>query len=47
MFGGMDIGTMDVLYEHGTGREYSLEVEGTSSDLCLDQAEEDTLVSEI
>ena len=32
---------MDVLHEHETGREYILEVNGTSSGLRPDQAEED------
>lgn len=41
MFGGLDICTVDVLHEHGTGREYILEVNGTSSGLCPDQADED------
>lgn len=41
MFGGLDICTVDVLHDRDTGQEYILEVNGTSSGLCPDQADED------
>ena len=41
MFGGLDIGTVDLLHEEETGREYIIEVNGTSSGLAPDHAAED------
>jgi len=41
MFGGLDILTVDAIVEEGTGKEYILEVNGTSSGLHPDCAEED------
>ena len=41
LFGGLDICTVDVIYEAETGKEYILEVNGTSSGLCPEQAAED------
>ena len=41
MFGGLDICTVDVLHEAESGREYILEVNGTSSGLAPDMAAED------
>mmetsp|Transcript_62988 Transcript_62988/g.177667 ORF Transcript_62988/g.177667 Transcript_62988/m.177667 type:complete len:348 (+) Transcript_62988:145-1188(+) len=41
MFGGLDILTVDAIVEEGTGREVILEVNGTSSGLHPDRAEED------
>jgi glutathione synthase/RimK-type ligase-like ATP-grasp enzyme len=41
MFGGLDILTVDAIVEEGTGREYILEVNGTSSGLHPDRAAED------
>jgi glutathione synthase/RimK-type ligase-like ATP-grasp enzyme len=41
MFGGLDILTVDAMVEQGTGKEYILEVNGTSSGLAPDYAEED------
>lgn len=41
MFGGLDILTVDAIVEQGTGKEYILEVNGTSSGLAPDYADED------
>lgn len=41
MFGGLEILTVDAIVEEGTGKEYILEVNGTSSGLHPDYAEED------
>jgi len=41
MFGGLDIFTVDVIVEEGTGKEYILEVNGTSSGLHPDCEAED------
>jgi len=41
MFGGLDILTVDAIVEEGTGKEYILEVNGTSSGLAPDYADED------
>merc|ERR1712146_810897 len=41
MFGGLDILTVDAIVEEGTGKEYIMEVNGTSSGLAPDFAEED------
>ena len=41
MFGGLDILTVDAIVEEETGKEYILEVNGTSSGLHPDCAEED------
>lgn len=41
MFGGLDIMTVDAIVEEGTGNEYILEVNGTSSGLHPDCAAED------
>eukprot|EP00697_Spironema_sp_BW2_P002257 gnl/Spiro4/13035_TR6913_c0_g1_i1.p1 gnl/Spiro4/13035_TR6913_c0_g1~~gnl/Spiro4/13035_TR6913_c0_g1_i1.p1 ORF type:complete len:327 (-),score=86.45 gnl/Spiro4/13035_TR6913_c0_g1_i1:62-1012(-) len=41
MFGGLDICTVDALHDQRTGREVILEVNGTSSGLSPDRAEED------
>lgn len=41
MFGGLDILTVDAIIEEGTGKELILEVNGTSSGLHPDRAEED------
>jgi len=41
MFGGLDILTVDAIVEEGTGKEYILEVNGTSSGLAPDCADED------
>ena len=41
MFGGLDILTVDAIVEKGTGKEYILEVNGTSSGLHPDYSEED------
>jgi len=41
MFGGLDILTVDAIIEEGSGRELILEVNGTSSGLHPDRAEED------
>mmetsp|Transcript_14775 Transcript_14775/g.31824 ORF Transcript_14775/g.31824 Transcript_14775/m.31824 type:complete len:338 (+) Transcript_14775:60-1073(+) len=41
MFGGLEILTVDAIVEEGTGKEYILEVNGTSSGLHPDCAEED------
>jgi len=41
MFGGLDILTVDAIIEEGTGKEYILEVNGTSSGLHPDRAAED------
>jgi len=43
MFGGLDILTVDAIHESSTGREYILEVNGTSSGLAPDVAAEDNL----
>lgn len=43
MFGGLDILTVDAIIEEGTGSEFILEVNGTSSGLHPDKAEEDNL----
>lgn len=43
-FGGLDILTVDAIVEEGTGREYILEVNGTSSGLHPDRAAEDNLI---
>ena len=43
MCSGMDILTVDVIHEAASGREYILEVNGTSSGLAPDFAEEDNL----
>lgn len=41
MFGGLEILTVDAIVEEGTGKEYILEVNGTSSGLHPDFADED------
>jgi glutathione synthase/RimK-type ligase-like ATP-grasp enzyme len=41
MFGGLDILTVDAIVEEGTGKEFILEVNGTSSGLHPDRAAED------
>ena len=41
MFGGLDILTVDVIHDSATGKEYILEVNGTSSGLMPERAEED------
>lgn len=41
MFGGLDILTVDAIIEEGTGKEYILEVNGTSSGLCPETEIED------
>ena len=41
MFGGLDILTVDAIVEEGTGQELILEVNGTSSGLHPDCAQED------
>lgn len=41
MFGGLDILTVDAIVEEGTGKEYIMEVNGTSSGLAPDYAAED------
>jgi D-alanine-D-alanine ligase-like ATP-grasp enzyme len=41
MLGGLDILTVDAIVERGTGKEYILEVNGTSSGLSPDHAAED------
>jgi len=41
MFGGLDICTVDAIIEDGTGKEYILEVNGTSSGFHPEKAEED------
>eukprot|EP00933_Yihiella_yeosuensis_P039127 TRINITY_DN3307_c1_g2_i1.p1 TRINITY_DN3307_c1_g2~~TRINITY_DN3307_c1_g2_i1.p1 ORF type:complete len:350 (+),score=62.01 TRINITY_DN3307_c1_g2_i1:93-1142(+) len=43
MFGGLDILTVDAIVEEDTGKEYILEVNGTSSGLHPDKADEDNL----
>lgn len=43
MFGGLDILTVDAIVEEGTGKEFILEVNGTSSGLHPDRAAEDNL----
>jgi len=43
MFGGLDILTVDAIHESSTGREYILEVNGTSSGLAPDTSEEDNI----
>mmetsp|Transcript_11266 Transcript_11266/g.25215 ORF Transcript_11266/g.25215 Transcript_11266/m.25215 type:complete len:346 (-) Transcript_11266:82-1119(-) len=43
MFGGLDILTVDAIVEEGSGQEYILEVNGTSSGLHPDCAEEDNI----
>lgn len=43
MFGGLDILTVDAIVEEDTGKEYILEVNGTSSGLHPDKAVEDNL----
>jgi len=41
MFGGLDICTVDVIVEVDSGKEWILEVNGTSSGLCPEQADHD------
>jgi len=41
MFGGLDICTVDVIHDEKTDKEYILEVNGTSSGLLPDHADED------
>jgi len=41
IFGGLDICSVDVIHDSKTGKEYILEVNGTSSGLMPDLAEED------
>ena len=41
MFGGLDICTVDVIVEVDSGKEWILEVNGTSSGLCPEQADLD------
>lgn len=41
LFGGLDILTVDAIVEEGTGKEYILEVNGTSSGLCPECEGED------
>lgn len=41
MFGGLDILTVDAIVEQGTGKEFIMEVNGTSSGLAPDYAAED------
>merc|ERR1712217_780802 len=41
IFGGLDILTVDAIVEEGTGKEFILEINGTSSGLHPDYAEED------
>lgn len=41
MFGGLDICTVDAIHEASTGKEYILEVNGTSSGLAPDSKDED------
>jgi glutathione synthase/RimK-type ligase-like ATP-grasp enzyme len=41
MFGGLDILSVDAIVEEGTGKEFIMEVNGTSSGLFPDNAEED------
>lgn len=41
MFGGLDICTVDVIVEEESGQEWILEVNGTSSGLCPEQADND------
>mmetsp|Transcript_69711 Transcript_69711/g.167347 ORF Transcript_69711/g.167347 Transcript_69711/m.167347 type:complete len:352 (-) Transcript_69711:97-1152(-) len=43
MFGGLDILTVDAIVEEGSGQEYILEVNGTSSGLHPDCADEDNV----
>jgi len=43
MFGGLDILTVDAIIEEGTGKEFILEVNGTSSGLCPETEEEDNI----
>jgi len=43
MFGGLDICTVDAIHEASTGKEFILEVNGTSSGLAPDMAAEDNL----
>jgi glutathione synthase/RimK-type ligase-like ATP-grasp enzyme len=41
MLGGLDICTVDVIHDNHTGREYILEVNGTSSGLLPERSDED------
>lgn len=41
LFGGLDICTVDVIVETESGKEWILEVNGTSSGLCPEQADHD------
>jgi len=44
MFGGLSICTVDVIVERNTGKEYILEVNGTSSGLMPDKTDEDNIL---